>query len=80
MILFDFITTSLCELHFLLILGGQFNFDDGTPPANFDTFAISLLTVFQILTGEDWNEIMYNGIESQGGNEKGIENKLLIWF
>lgn len=44
------------------LFGGQFNFDDGTPPANFDTFGISLLTVFQILTGEDWNEIMYNGI------------------
>lgn len=43
------------------LFGGQFNFDEGTPPANFDTFGISLLTVFQILTGEDWNEIMYLG-------------------
>lgn len=25
------------------------------------------MTVFQILTGEDWNEIMYNGIRSRGG-------------
>lgn len=50
------------------LFGGQFNLDDGTPPANFDTFGISLLTVFQILTGEDWNEIMYTGIESQGEN------------
>ena len=23
--------------------------------------------LFQILTGEDWNEVMYNGIQSQGG-------------
>lgn len=23
---------------------------------------------FKILTGEDWNEVMYQGIESQGGN------------
>lgn len=50
------------------LFGGQFNFDSGTPANNFDTFSISLLTVFQILTGEDWNEIMYLGIESQGSN------------
>lgn len=50
------------------LFGGKFNLEGGTPPANFDTFGISLLTVFQILTGEDWNEIMYTGIESQGSN------------
>lgn len=27
----------------------------------------------KILTGEDWNMVMYNGIESQGGvNDKGM--------
>ena len=25
----------------------------------------------QILTGEDWNEVMYQGIESQGGHKNG---------
>ncbi len=25
------------------------------------------LLCLQILTGEDWNEVMYNGIQSQGG-------------
>ena len=39
------------------LFGGAFNFPDGTPDANFDTFVISLLTVFQVLTGEDWNEV-----------------------
>ncbi|XP_070165290.1 voltage-dependent calcium channel type A subunit alpha-1 isoform X13 [Polyergus mexicanus] len=67
---------SLLFLLFLFILifallgmqlfGGQFNFPKGTPPTNFNTFPIALLTVFQILTGEDWNEVMYQGIESQG--------------
>lgn len=32
---------------------------------------IALLTVFQILTGEDWNEVMYQAIESQGGVTNG---------
>ncbi|KAK1117397.1 hypothetical protein K0M31_016768 [Melipona bicolor] len=54
------------------LFGGQFNFDYGTPPTNFNTFPIALLTVFQILTGEDWNEVMYQGIESQGGHKKGM--------
>ncbi|XP_039270704.2 voltage-dependent L-type calcium channel subunit alpha-1D-like isoform X2 [Styela clava] len=35
--------------------------------SNFDTFPQALLTVFQILTGEDWNVVMYNGIEAYGG-------------
>ncbi|KAK0141777.1 putative voltage-dependent R-type calcium channel subunit alpha-1E [Merluccius polli] len=30
------------------------------------------MTVFQILTGEDWNEVMYNGIRSQGGVRSGM--------
>ncbi|XP_055677358.1 voltage-dependent calcium channel type A subunit alpha-1 isoform X1 [Lutzomyia longipalpis] len=73
---------SLLFLLFLFILifallgmqlfGGQFNFPDGTPATNFNTFPIALLTVFQILTGEDWNEVMYQGIESQGGHKKGM--------
>uniref|UniRef100_A0A3Q2FT87 Voltage-dependent P/Q-type calcium channel subunit alpha-1A n=1 Tax=Cyprinodon variegatus TaxID=28743 RepID=A0A3Q2FT87_CYPVA len=55
------------------LFGGQFNFESGTPPTNFDTFAAAIMTVFQILTGEDWNMVMYDGIESQGGvNDKGM--------
>ncbi|XP_070132493.1 voltage-dependent calcium channel type A subunit alpha-1 isoform X6 [Drosophila bipectinata] len=73
---------SLLFLLFLFILifallgmqlfGGQFNLPGGTPETNFNTFPIALLTVFQILTGEDWNEVMYQGIISQGGAQKGM--------
>lgn len=79
----------------------RWNFDEGKPSANFDTFVVALLTVFQvcvvfsalyntawhvlvtlamykflngtlqILTGEDWNEVMINGIRSQGGIKNG---------
>ncbi|MCI4385496.1 hypothetical protein PGIGA_G00051240 [Pangasianodon gigas] len=54
------------------LFGGQFNFETGTPPTNFDTFPAAIMTVFQILTGEDWNMVMYDGIESQGGVNKGM--------
>ncbi|MFH4976850.1 hypothetical protein AB6A40_003559 [Gnathostoma spinigerum] len=51
------------------VFGGKFNFKPTGPKprANFDTFVQALLTVFQILTGEDWNTVMYNGIISFGG-------------
>uniref|UniRef100_A0A8C7ZLP6 Voltage-dependent N-type calcium channel subunit alpha-1B n=1 Tax=Oryzias sinensis TaxID=183150 RepID=A0A8C7ZLP6_9TELE len=49
-----------------------FNFEDETPTTNFDTFPAAILTVFQILTGEDWNAVMYHGIESQGGVRRGM--------
>lgn len=59
---------SLLFLLFLFILifallgmqlfGGQFNFDDGTPPTNFNTFPIALLTVFQVSI-TDYYDIIY---------------------
>uniref|UniRef100_A0AAF5CYU4 Voltage-dependent calcium channel type A subunit alpha-1 n=1 Tax=Strongyloides stercoralis TaxID=6248 RepID=A0AAF5CYU4_STRER len=49
------------------LFGGKFNFPNMHPYTHFDTFPIALITVFQILTGEDWNEVMYLAIESQGG-------------
>ncbi|XP_063067120.1 voltage-dependent N-type calcium channel subunit alpha-1B isoform X1 [Engraulis encrasicolus] len=54
------------------LFGGQFNFRDETPTTNFDTFPSAIMTVFQILTGEDWNAVMYHGIESQGGVHGGM--------
>ncbi|CAL8344953.1 unnamed protein product [Merluccius merluccius] len=53
------------------LFGGRFIFEDYTP-TNFDTFPASIMTVFQILTGEDWNEVMYDGIRSQGGVQYGM--------
>ncbi|CAM4718037.1 unnamed protein product [Leuciscus chuanchicus] len=53
------------------VFGGRFIFEDYTP-TNFDTFPAAIMTVFQILTGEDWNEVMYNGIRSQGGVKSGM--------
>ncbi|VDK54688.1 unnamed protein product [Cylicostephanus goldi] len=68
---------SLLFLLFLFILifallgmqlfGGKFNFQSMHPYTHFDTFPVALITVFQILTGEDWNEVMYLAIEAQGG-------------
>ncbi|XP_077986579.1 voltage-dependent calcium channel type A subunit alpha-1-like isoform X3 [Glandiceps talaboti] len=73
---------SLLFLLFLFILifallgmqlfGGSFNSEFGKPAHNFDTFPIALMTVFQILTGEDWNAVMYDAIEAKGGIPVGM--------
>ncbi|XP_035512807.1 dihydropyridine-sensitive L-type skeletal muscle calcium channel subunit alpha-1-like [Morone saxatilis] len=50
------------------VFGGKFNFTDHRPRrSNFDNFPQALISVFQILTGEDWTTIMYNGIMAYGG-------------
>nr|Q25452.1 RecName: Full=Muscle calcium channel subunit alpha-1; AltName: Full=MDL-alpha-1 [Musca domestica]CAA83514.1 voltage dependent calcium channel alpha1 subunit [Musca domestica] len=51
------------------VFGGRFTFkpEEEKPRSNFDSFYQSLLTVFQILTGEDWNVVMYDGIRAYGG-------------
>ncbi|KAH9505336.1 Voltage-dependent P/Q-type calcium channel subunit alpha-1A [Bulinus truncatus] len=49
------------------LFGGKMNFEEGRPAAHFDSFIIALLTVFQILTGADWSNVMHNGIKAQGG-------------
>ncbi|XP_070132943.1 voltage-dependent calcium channel type D subunit alpha-1 isoform X5 [Drosophila bipectinata] len=51
------------------VFGGKFNFDGKEEKyrMNFDCFWQALLTVFQIMTGEDWNAVMYTGINAYGG-------------
>ena len=55
------------------VFGGSFIFDgeDNIPSANFDSFGPAFLTVFQILTGEDWNVVMYDGVRATGGASGG---------
>ncbi|KAH8273977.1 hypothetical protein KR044_006825, partial [Drosophila immigrans] len=50
------------------VFGGKFNYNDEEKVRqNFDCFWQSMLTVFQIMTGEDWNAVMYVGINAYGG-------------
>mmetsp|Transcript_57180 Transcript_57180/g.100037 ORF Transcript_57180/g.100037 Transcript_57180/m.100037 type:complete len:1956 (+) Transcript_57180:179-6046(+) len=43
--------------------GGEKDNFDCVPRAHFDTFIWAFTTVFQILTGENWNAIMYDGMK-----------------
>ncbi|NWS28110.1 CAC1S protein, partial [Polioptila caerulea] len=50
------------------LFGGKFDFEDmEVRRSTFDNFPQALISVFQILTGEDWNSIMYDGIMAFGG-------------
>ncbi|NXD44993.1 CAC1S protein, partial [Copsychus sechellarum] len=50
------------------LFGGKFDFEDmKVRRSTFDNFPQALISVFQILTGEDWNSIMYDGIMAFGG-------------
>uniref|UniRef100_A0A8C2HCI5 Voltage-dependent L-type calcium channel subunit alpha n=1 Tax=Cyprinus carpio TaxID=7962 RepID=A0A8C2HCI5_CYPCA len=57
------------------LFGGKFNFDE-TRRSTFDNFPQSLLTVFQILTGEDWNSVILTSAQKEEEEEK--ERKKLI--
>ncbi|RWS16550.1 muscle calcium channel subunit alpha-1-like protein, partial [Dinothrombium tinctorium] len=68
------------------VFGGKMNeakmtSDAEKPRANFDSFWQAMLTVFQILTGEDWNEVMYHGINSYNNSEiKALKVLACVYF
>ena len=59
----------LCIFIFALLgmqlFGNRMNFEgEELPRHHFDTLLWSTITIFQILTGEDWNAIMYDGVRA----------------
>jgi len=49
------------------LFGGQFDFEDGKPRGNYDEFNVAFVTVFQILTMENWQLVMYDSMRSPLG-------------
>ena len=41
------------------------------PRSNFDTFLIAFITVFQVLSGENWNTVMSPWLHARGSNRRG---------
>lgn len=63
LLLFLFIYTLLG----MQLFGGKFDFEEGTPRGNFDQFHSAFVTVFQLLTLENWQLVLFSGIRSFGG-------------
>ena len=61
------LTVFIFALLGMQMFGGKMcGLDDGEIPHNFDTLLWALVTVFQVLTGEDWNAVMYDGMKVGG--------------
>jgi len=52
----------------LQLFGGTYGDLEEYPRVNFDSFWWSLMTVFQVLTGEDWNAAMFDAMEANGSS------------
>jgi len=59
--LFFMFVMSILGMNFF---GGKFEppLLTSTPRINFDNFLVAMLTVFQCLTGENWNDVLYNSM------------------
>jgi len=47
------------------LFGGKFNFTEGKPRQNFDSFHNAFLSVYQVLTFENWQILQYNSMRAQ---------------
>ena len=48
----------------MYLFGNKFTFDDETSQSNFDNLYRSFITVFQLLTTEDWPQVMSDGVKA----------------
>ncbi|XP_004700135.1 voltage-dependent L-type calcium channel subunit alpha-1S [Echinops telfairi] len=68
LLLLLFLFMTIFALLGMQLFGGRYNFEDmEVQRSNFDNFPQALISVFQVLTGEDWTSVMYNGIMAYGG-------------
>jgi hypothetical protein len=54
--------------------------DIDIPYNNFDTIWWAMLTVFQVLSGEDWNAVMYDGRRAGASQKKYLGHMASIYF
>lgn len=47
------------------LFGGKFNYDDGVPRGNYDSFPIAIITVFQVLTMENWQTVLFDSMRGE---------------
>jgi hypothetical protein len=61
------------------LFGGKFGDDPDTiPRGNFDSFSIAFITVFQILTMENWQSVLFDSFKS--GEKFGNSIYCIVWI
>eukprot|EP01052_Picozoa_sp_SAG31_P015387 SAG31_NODE_987_length_10544_cov_56.002106_1_plen_2161_part_00 len=63
------VTICVFALMGMQLFGGKFNFPDGTPRHNFDTFAQAFVTVWQVITLSDWEEVLFDSVRAWEGSK-----------
>jgi len=60
--------------------GGNMNYDDGLPRGNYDTFPIAFITVFQVLTMENWQTVLFDSMRSDNLNPYIVSIFYIAWI
>ncbi|OMJ79317.1 hypothetical protein SteCoe_20698 [Stentor coeruleus] len=93
-LLLRIISTSVSKFLYLLLLlvllllifsllgmqlfANKFNFYEGLPRNNFDTFNWAFITMFQVLSGENWDTVLRLSMRSSAGHWSGLF--IVIWM
>lgn len=62
------------------LFGGRFDFDGEQPRSNYDNFHFAFLSTFQLLTMENWFNLLYNGMRTSLGNGGSLYFVIWIFF
>ena len=60
--MFFLIVIAVFSILGMMFFGGKFQFDGERPRQHFDTFPDAFLTMFSVTTGEQWVDVMWNGL------------------
>ena len=60
------------------VFGGNFNFPQGQPYGNYDTFFWAFVTTFQVLSTENWNDELTSSLRSNAGPASCL--LLVVWM
>ena len=81
-LLYLFLILMLFQLIFTLlgmqVFGGAFDFSQGLPYGNYDTFHWAFVTTFQILSTENWNDELTSSLRSNAGPASCL--LLIVWL
>ena len=63
------------------IFGGQFGDDiNELPRGNYDTFPIAFITVFQVLTMENWQTVLFDSMRNDSLNKYIVSIYYIVWI
>ena len=63
------------------VFGGKFGDDiSELPRGNYDTFEIAFITVFQVLTMENWQTVLFDSMKNDSPNKYVVAVYYILWI